>query len=247
MGHPHYLNPVTVAQYGLSHYGRFLKTNNSLDRSKFLAHADALLTMQDQEGALRYPFAYRYYATKQMLEPGWVSGMAQGQAISVWVRAYKLTDDERYAAAAARALKFMKKPVEEGGTWASLKAISPRLAALGIPDEYPNQPSTYTLNGALFAMLGLYDLSVTAPEATTRQDAQRMLDNSLEAMNHLLPLYDIGGFTSYDLAHITLKLEGPHVAPRYHAAHIYLLHALYEATGKGSLKLYETRWSSYVK
>ncbi|UFA51761.1 D-glucuronyl C5-epimerase family protein [Deinococcus radiophilus] len=212
-----------------------------------MAHADALLTMQDQEGALRYPFAYRYYATKQMLEPGWVSGMAQGQAISVWVRAYKLTDDERYAAAAARALKFMKKPVEEGGTWASLKAISPRLAALGIPDEYPNQPSTYTLNGALFAMLGLYDLSVTAPEATTRQDAQRMLDNSLEAMNHLLPLYDIGGFTSYDLAHITLKLEGPHVAPRYHAAHIYLLHALYEATGKGSLKLYETRWSSYVK
>ena len=51
-GQEFYLNPVTVAQYGLSHYGRFLKTNNSLDRSKFLAHADALLTMQDQEGAL---------------------------------------------------------------------------------------------------------------------------------------------------------------------------------------------------
>lgn len=246
-GQDFYLNPVTVAQYGLSHYGRFLKTNNSLDRSKFLAHADALLGMQDAEGALRYPFAYRYYATKKVMEPGWVSGMAQGQAISVWVRAYKLTGDQRYATAATQALKFMKKPVEEGGTWASLKDISPRLAELGIPDEYPNQPSTYTLNGALFAMLGLYDLSVAGPTASVRLEARQLLDNSVEAMTHLLPLYDIGGFTSYDLAHVTLKLEGPHVAPRYHAAHIYLLHALYEATGRGTLKLYETRWSSYVK
>lgn len=39
----------------------------------------------------------------------------------------------------------------------------------------------------------------------------------------------------------------PHIAARYHAVHIYLLHALYDITGEPVFEHYERLWRSYVE
>jgi hypothetical protein len=57
---------------------------------------------------------------------------------------------------------------------------------------------------------------------------------------------DIGGFSVYDLAHVTYDTP-PHVVARYHAVHIFLLHALHAVTSSGVLKVFECRWLDHAQ
>ena len=89
--------------------------------------------------------------------------MAQGHALSVLSRAFHVTGDEEYLNAAVKGLHIFEKvsseekklslqPVSEGGVRADL---------FGSPwfEEYPTQPSTFVLNGFIYSLIGLYDLS----------------------------------------------------------------------------------------
>ena len=53
-------NPVTIANFTLSMYGRDLRGDRTA-WEKFLKGADRLITMQDSEGAFRYRFPWKYY------------------------------------------------------------------------------------------------------------------------------------------------------------------------------------------
>ncbi|MFC7373078.1 D-glucuronyl C5-epimerase family protein [Fictibacillus iocasae] len=68
----------------------------------------------------------------------------------------------------------------------------------------------------------------------------------LVALKKILPKYDIGGFTSYDLSHLTMKQQ-PHVVPMYHAIHIFQMHALYTISNDKTYLTYYRRWAGYVK
>lgn len=52
------------------------------------------------------------------LPPGWYSAMAQGQAMSLLVRAYLLTHDAKYLKAAVEAMKLFEISSEQGGVLA---------------------------------------------------------------------------------------------------------------------------------
>ncbi|MFC6617245.1 D-glucuronyl C5-epimerase family protein [Deinococcus radiophilus] len=201
-------NPTTISQFGLGHYGRWLRSSSPDDLRLFLVHADRLLLMQDERGALTYDYPWRYYLTKETFQPGWVSGMGQGQAISVWVRAYTATDDQRYLRAAERAYDFMLTPAERGGPYTDLGGLNPEWSHLPFIQEYISNPSAYTLNGYLFSLLGMYDLSRTAENPVRRLTIARELQRHLDSVEKLLPLYDMGGFTSYDLGHLVSWRQG---------------------------------------
>ena len=80
-GEAFYYNPVTVSQYALALYGKYLD-NHELSQ-QFLDSVDRLILLQDNIGAFRYEFNWEYYLNGEIFEPGWVSGMTQGQALSV--------------------------------------------------------------------------------------------------------------------------------------------------------------------
>lgn len=236
-------NPVTIAQYALHMHGRSLSGEQV--RKLFLKAVDRLLSMQDASGALRYPFVFHYFLKR--LEVGWASGMTQGQALSVLSRAYDLTGDPLYLERGNEAIRFMLMPVDEGGTADTLKHLHPSLEHYPIYEEYPVTPCPYTLNGFLFGLLGLYDWSRTAPHMNGEAAALagQAFDRGAETVRHILPYYDMGGYTTYDLSHLIYHRK-PYPAGPYHAIHIYLLHALHSITGYGEFKHYEKLWASYL-
>ncbi|MFD2614859.1 D-glucuronyl C5-epimerase family protein [Paenibacillus gansuensis] len=242
-GTDYHYNPVTVSQYALTMHGRYM--NRPKDLKKFLAAADHLISMQHPSGAFRYPFSFEYF--RKVYPPGWVSGMSQGHALSVFARAYRCTGKKRYLAAGNAALQFLIKPIQEGGTMATFSDLHPSLASYIIFEEYPVQPSSYTLNGFLFTMIGLYDWWKLSPSSETSSSAlagQYFL-RCVETAKQILCYYDIGGYTAYDLRHLIYGLE-PKSARTYHAVHIYLLYALYSITGDKVFKNYYRMWRSYI-
>lgn len=234
-------NPVTVAQYALSQHGRYLRGKGSAD--EFLRAADALLELQDENGALRYPFDYTYYLTGEVLERGWVSGLAQGQALSVYARAYALTHDQRYLEAGDLALAFLTRWHSDGGTMDTLAHLDPSLDGYVWFMEYPVGEPFYTLNGFTFTLLGLYDWS-QSPAAGAEQ-ASLALGCGMRTLERVLPYYDAGGLSTYDLGHLA-GASWPNIQPEYHAIHIYTLYALNSVLPSPILRAQVERWREQV-
>jgi len=241
-GEYHY-SPVTVAQYALAVHARLLL--GTATRDDLRAAADALLALQGADGAFRYPYRWTYYLTGETFEPGWISGMAQGQALSALARIHAVLPDDRYLEAGTRALDFLLEPVETGGPRSDLRFISPALADRPFSEEYLADPFSYTLNGYQFTLIGLYDWSRMEVPSATR--AATAFDEGVASLRGMLPYYDLGGFTAYDLGHLTHPGREPHIAARYHAVHIYLLHALHDITGADEFGRYERLWAGYVE
>ena len=79
-------NPGTIANFALAEHGR--------KSDKFLVAAEKLRSMQGADGALRYGYTYRHYTVTHAYAPGWISGMDQGLALSVYARAYLATSSQ---------------------------------------------------------------------------------------------------------------------------------------------------------
>ena len=242
-GEVYYYNPVTLAQYSLSVYGEYLKGENT--KENFLKIADKLLTLQDSRGGFLYNFQWRYYLNNYDYKPGWVSAMAQGQALSVLARAYEITGNKKYLEAGNKALNFLITPISKGGVMANLGSLSSSLKNNIIFEEYISHVPTYTLNGFMFSLLGLYDWA-NVDDSNKKNTAEKYFNEGIKSLTQILKYYDIGGFTCYDLGYITKNREKPHIAVNYHGVHIYLLNSLYSITNDRILYDYYKLWKAYV-
>jgi len=243
-GNVFYYSPVTVSQFALTLHGRYKRGEDTV--SLFIKTIDLLADLQDSTGALPFPFIFHYY--RKVFQPGWVSGVAQGQALSAYARAYEVTKNKKYIKKGNNCLDFLVKPIEKGGTLTSLKGIDESLTNYIIFEEYPVEPSSYTLNGFLFTLLGLYDWWKLTKDGNKKYAlvAEKYFSEGIKTLKRILHYYDIGGYTTYDLAHIVYKID-PKISGNYHAIHIYLLHALYTVTGDKVLRDFANLWASYVR
>lgn len=241
-GDAYYYNPTTIAQYALSMYGKVLAGEDT--EAELLKAGEKLLALQDDDGAFRYHFRWTYYVTGQTFEPGWVSGIAQGQALSAFARLYHLTGDKRYLYAGDKALRFLLKPVAQGGPADTLEDLHPSLAHYIFFQEYVANPASYTLNGYIIILLGLYDWSNAASgDATVARDS---FDKGLDTLKHTLPYYDIGGISSYDMAHITYG-RVPSADVNYHVVVLNLLSTLESIQHDATIERYRTNWETLLK
>ena len=233
-------NPVTIAQYALREHAMYL-SGDAAALARFMKSAERLVAMEQPDGSLPYKYAWDYYLTKQTFKPGWLSGMAQGQALSVYARALDVTHDTRYLDAGRRALTLMMRPIATGGTASTLVDIRRSWVSRPFIEEYIAQPYSYTLNGYMFALLGLYDWSRADPSSRASSDFAA----GLESLKTVLPLYDLKGFSAYDLGYINYRVR-PHTNAIYHMIHIYELHALNSVAPDPVLKHWEQIWAADV-
>ena len=70
-------------------------------------------------------------------------------------------------------------------------------------EEYPTSPASFVLNGFIYSLLGLYDLNAIVP-ASLSHDAVHLYDQGMISLKKMLPLFDTGQGTIYDLRHFTL-------------------------------------------
>ena len=239
-----YYNPVTVAQFALAQHGMFVRGMSS-DLTQFWAGVNKILELQNADGSFRNEFDFWYYLNPNYFHAPWTSGMYQGQCLSVLARAWQLTDDGTFLEAGNRAFDFLRMKVIDGGDTDDLSSLDPSLSSYVYAEEYPVVPSSYTLNGFMFAMLGVYDWSQVSPKGLYQRAATVYFSRCVRTLSHILPYYEVGGWSAYDLGHITYH-HSPHMFSNYHAIHIYELHALYSITGNAVLKDYEMLWRSYV-
>ncbi len=235
---PDWLGPVdkqlhvATAQWGFGAYERYLNGEGEAWLEAARGAADHLLELQHdsggQDGGWRHLFPLSHTFR---LDPPWLSGMAQGEGASLLVRLFLETGEERYAEAALRALKPMNVPVPEGGTLAFLD---------GLPfvEEYPTDPPSCVLNGAIFALWGCYDvyrgLADTGPSD--------LFESFLGALATSMPRYDTGYWSRYDLFPHPL----PNIAsPAYHLLHIKQLRVLARIAPRPEFDAALSRFEAY--
>lgn len=234
-----YWNTVTLSHFGLTMHGRLLGGDETA-RQPFFAAVEKLLELQAPDGGFPYPSRQHRHTT---LPDGWVSAMAQGNALSVLARALQLKNDERYRRAGELAFANLMTPVEQGGARTSMAALDPSLSRYIFFPEYPGKPIDYTLNGYMYALLGVYDWSSTASASKAR--AAEAFREGMRTLDKILPLHDVAGYSTYDLAHLVLKIP-PYVAPDYLGIHVHLLHALNSVSPSAVVQAYERKWAAKI-
>lgn len=245
-GDEFYYNPVTISQYALGRYARAInpaiKPETVSFEEQFRIALDYIVRSQSKDGAWRYELPFMNY------EPGWVSGMQQGMGMSVYARAYALTRNPEYLKLGDAALNFMLRDVKDGGVRTTLAEIDPSLGGYIWFEEYPNNHlkdgkpnvsgdhalthTAYTLNGYMFALVGLYDWSMTTTDPKSKVLASEAFNCGIESLIKVFPYYDVGGYTSYDLRQL---FGGKPLTNSYHLVHIYLIRALRQITNRPEL------------
>jgi len=160
-----------------------------------------------------FNFHYNFPIEKFNLKPPWISAMAQGRVISVFTRAFELTNNDEYLYYAHKAANPFFIPFSEGGVLNYYPDGS-----FGL-EEYPSNPPSFVLNGFIIALFGLLDIIITDPI----EKEITLYEKLILSLEKNLTLYDTGYWSNYYL------FDRPALASvDYHKYHILLLWKLYE-------------------
>lgn len=184
--------PVGIAHYALGNWDLWLETQDNQYKVKFLKMADWFcenLVSKGDFGVWEYKFDYPRF----QLKAPWPSAMSQGEGISILVRAYQLTEDERYLECAQGALGSFKASLEEGG----VRYRDER--GFIWYEEYPSLVKPpHVLNGFIFALFGLYDFY----KITGSKEALSLFNEGIETLKANLGQWDLGIWSRYDLTNL---------------------------------------------
>jgi hypothetical protein len=162
----------------------------------------------------------------------WPSAMAQGECASLLVRLHLVTGREDFAEAAERALLPFSRSSSVGGVQALLNGRP-------FPEEYPTNPPSFVLNGAIFAIWGLHDVWVGLDdEAAGRRfaDATDMLAESIHR-------WDLGYWSRYDLYPHRGVSNVANI--NYHRLHINQLLAFHRMEPRPEFEAMAARFARY--
>jgi len=224
---PASLLPVDLAQLALGWYERMLLGEG--EAASHFENACRLLFEQAEESGDALLWPHVLTIPKYGLSGRWYAGMAQGQAASVFVRAYLHRRQPEYEAAARRALDPL---LRRDSRFVTTTPSGPVL------EEAEATRPSHILNGWIFSLWGLWDVRVGLNEP----DVGPLLDETIACLRARLPEYDVGWWTRYSLYPHPL----PDLAkPFYHRLHIDQMAVLYRLTGISEFGSASRRWASY--
>lgn len=194
-----YDHPVAQAQYGINLLESYRLTGDTRYLDRAAAQAARIIVrrvLRDGGWWYPYPFSLALHGGPDLLRAPWYSMMAQGQALSLFVRLYQATNFINWKNAAdATFLTFLSTPAA-GKPW-GVRVVSNHLWL----EEYPQPSSTWgdqTYNGHTFAAYGLWDYWVLTRDAR----ALLMLQGALTTTRDVLLSIRIRGWRSkYCLRH----------------------------------------------
>lgn len=226
-------NPIAIAQYGLGNLNLFKRGGDADRRRKFLLAADWLESHLEKNPAglevWNHHFDWEY---RSPLKAPWYSGLAQGQGLSLLVRAHRETSDEKYLRAARRAFEPFTRPVDQGGV------VFRDDRSRAWLEEYIVSPPTHILNGFIWAAWGVHDHHL----ATGEPAAKQLWTDSIATLRDALATYDAGFWSLYEHSGTRIRM----LASRfYHSLHIVQLRVLHRLTGEKVFEETADRWDRY--
>lgn len=211
---------IAIFQYGLASYDLYLASDkkDSSMLEKVIACANWGVDNQQEDGAW-VTFAY-----ENLDYP--YSAMAQGEGVSLLIRAFKETNDDKYMNCLKKAMAFMLTSFEKGG---------PTLYNSNGVFLYECPKDPLILNGWIFSFWGLWDYCLTLPED---KNAKAVLDKTLSTMVKWLPKFDLSYWSMYE--------DGKRIcSPFYHKLHVAQLNVMYDLTEQETFKYYAERWDKF--
>jgi len=214
-------HPVVLAQYMLRYTNSYYLTQNQ----EYLDLADKYLNKlledayYDTDSAPFFPYTFDFELHgdySQVMKAPWFSAMAQGQALSAIVDMYEFTQDEKYRLIADNVYRSFKIRTVESKYWV---AVADNKEHLWL-EEYPMNSFNYTLNGAIFAIYGIYDYY----RINQTDSVKNFLQASITAIHdNILEFRNPGSYSKYCIKHAVPSKE-------YHKIHIAQLQQLYKMT-----------------
>lgn len=181
-------SPINICQYGFILHARWYETKEEKIFTNLMACIHQLEKMKEENN--QHAIWYNQFDDKKYdIKAPWPSAMAQGEAISLYLRVYQITHEESLLNTAIKAYQFMNLAVEDGGV--------KRIDADGNLwyEEYPSAPPSYVLNGFIYALFGLYDLYRVTKDTRVKKD----IDACLETLRRNVKKFDAGYWSYYDL------------------------------------------------
>jgi hypothetical protein len=226
-------NPIAIAQWGLGNYNLFLRTRDEGRKRKFLAASDWLCGRLEQNPLGVWVWNHHFdWEYRNPLKAPWYSGLAQGQGISLLVRAYRETGNRAYLDAADRAFASCLKSTDEGGV-----VFTDENGAVWI-EEYIVSPPTHILNGFMWAAWGVYDYYLASKDDAARN----LFSNAVQTLRDNLDRYDLGFWSLYELSGTRLPMVA---SAFYHRLHVVQLRVMHRLTGDEIFARYADRWENY--
>lgn len=227
-----YYHPIVISQYAFGLYELIFKNNFSDVNliKKFLKQADWLVN-----NSVKVNGKITWLVNKKILDYGldkpFSSGLAQGEAISVLLRAYSINNNQIYFDCAEKALQIFEMDVKDGGIKNVFKNNP-------IYEEYPSPKPNFVLNGFIFSLFGLYDFILF----NKNSKATELFEQGIKTLENLLSLFDTGYWSQYNLFFYPEKYLA---SAKYHIIHIEQLKALNILTDKKIFLEYSNKWNNY--
>jgi len=228
-------NPIAIAQWGLGNYNLLLRTGDQRRRGKFLAAAEWLRVRLEPNsfGVPVWNHLFDWEYRSRLISP-WYSGLAQGQGISLLVRAYKETHQQKYLEAARSAFRSFLRQTHEGGVCFTDQAGDVWF------EEYIVSPPTHILNGFLWAAWGVYDFFLATGDGVVGALFARTMDT----LHKNLHRYDLGFWSLYEQSGTRLPMIA---SPFYHRLHIVQLRITASMSGDNLFAQFADKWEGYTR
>ena len=206
-------HPVAQAQYGLSLLNSYRLTSNPWFLERALRQAQRLADRRvESRGAWFFPYDFDFNLNTNpddTLHNPWYSGMAEGQALSLFSRLSTATGDPVWRTAADSVFASLMLSPSESEPWVSMVDSDGYLWL----EEYPRTPETsseHVYNGLMFALFGVWDYW----QLTASNDAAALFDGAATTVVHNFPAIRNAGWAS------NYSLRGLTSHARYHGVHI---------------------------
>ncbi len=198
-------NPIYPAILGLLSYNLFLRSPAEARKKQCLTHIYKLETLGIfEETGLK--FLYTFDDPLYGLKAPWTSGICQGLACSAFLRAYQLTQEPSYLNKAKSAIDFVLH--------AENKLLITGPISSKWVEEYPSNPPSFVLNGYLFFLISIIELSTFDKSYTPH--AEQFLESFIKNLH----AYQYKHFIAYGLAKKRLSNV---LYQKIHAAQIHHL------------------------
>ena len=226
-------NPIAISQWGLGNYNLWKDNNSQIRYINFIKVADWLVDNLIQNRKGLYVWTHNFnWVYKQTLVKPWYSGLAQGQGLSVLVRAYYETKNEKYLKAIKRVYQSFLIDVKKGGV-----THTDHNQDIWIEEYIVDEP-THILNGFIWGLWGIYDYWLL----TKDKNVKKLFDKYIDTIKKNLKSYDIGYWSLYELSGLKIKMRA---SIFYHRLHIVQLKILYSMTNINKFEETAIKWNNY--